>query len=83
MTTSELTKDVQEIVLSLLTSEGALKMMASPVMTISLTRRHRFLPTTVFMRELDRATLPNHGCHGLNRGGEGGAEAVAAVAAVD
>jgi hypothetical protein len=74
MKTSEL---AQEILLSVLTSEGALKMMASPVMTISLTRRHQFLPTTASMRELDRATWPNHRCHGLNRGG--GAEVVAAV----
>ena len=57
MTTSELAKDVQEIVLSMLISEGALMMMmASPAMTTSLTRRHRFLPTTASMRELDRAT---------------------------
>jgi hypothetical protein len=83
MTTSELAKDVQEIVLSMLTSEGALRMMASPAMTISLTRRHRFLPTTASMQELDRATWPDHGCRGLNRGGEEGAEAVAAVAAVE
>jgi hypothetical protein len=83
MTTSELAKDVQEIVLSMLISEGALMMMASPAMTISLTRRHRFLPTTASMRELDRATWPDHGCRWLNR--EEGAEAVAVavVAAVE
>jgi hypothetical protein len=80
MTTSELAKDVQEIVLSILISEGALKMMTFPAMTISLTRRHQFLPITASMRGLDRATWPDHGCRGLNR--EGGAEAVVVVAAV-
>ena len=81
MTLSELAKDVQEIVLSMLISEGTLKMMASPAMTISLTRRLRFLPTTASMRELDRANWADHGCHGLNR--EGGAEAVVEAAAVE
>src|SRR5438270_9418002 len=75
MMTSELAKDVQEIVLSMLISEGTLKVMAPPAMTISLTRRRRFLPTAASMQELDRATWPDHGYHGLNR--EGGGEAVA------
>jgi hypothetical protein len=76
-------KDIPDIVLSMLISKGALKVMASPAMTISLTTRLRFLPITVSMRQLDRASWADHGCHGLNREGGVEAVAVAVVAAVE
>ena len=81
MTLSELAKDIQEIAQSMLISTGTLKMIVSLAMTISLMTRLRFLPTTASIRQLDRATWADHKCHGLNR--EGGAEAVAVVAAVE
>jgi hypothetical protein len=81
MTLSELAKDIQEIVQSMLIGKGTLMMIASPAMTISLTTRLRFLPTTASMQQLDRATWADHGCHGLNREGE--AEVVVVVAAAE